>query len=150
MASRLGSVFSSPTCSQPLMRKSQHQRIGYGEIANTISSQWGNLLVLSACYKHPILQRFISRETLQGLFSRTIDFFRLIAHDTSPLAADMRILMGLAQELQFPHNEFDMRAGSSFSSATSVGPQYPMQYHGDNHHPGTPIMPPPPASSGMS
>jgi hypothetical protein len=109
--------------------------------ADTTPSQWGNLLVLAACYKHPILGKFIVPESLCSLFQRTIEFFKLIAHESSPLTADMNILIGLAQTLNFHENNSDRRASSSFSSTVSSGQPQGMHHTGD--YPGTPTMAPP-------
>ncbi|KAK3934398.1 hypothetical protein QBC46DRAFT_347675 [Diplogelasinospora grovesii] len=68
-------------------------------VFGTAHAQWGNLLILAAAFKDPILSAHIDENTLKELFSRTIAFFKLIAHPTSALAIDMRILEGLEREL---------------------------------------------------
>jgi hypothetical protein len=95
---------------------------------NYLCSQWGNLLTLAACYKDEILRRFIDADTLSTLFSRTIAFFKSVAQPSSALTTDMNMLIGLAKELGFTHEETDTKAGSSFSSATSGGILPPMQH----------------------
>jgi hypothetical protein len=112
------------------------------ENANWVHSQWGNLLVLSACYSHQVLRQFIDGNLLQELFIRTIDFFKLISHATSPLKMDMNILSGLYKQLGFPPDDHEAGIASSFSSLASSG--HPAgQTPGDRYHPGTPNMPPP-------
>jgi hypothetical protein len=85
-------------------------------------SQWGNLLTLSAVYKDPTLSKHIDERLLRDLFSRTIKFFQTIAHPSSALAIDMKILQGLDRELWHSSRNIDIQdiqAGSSFSSNTS-------------------------------
>ena len=95
-------------------------------------SQWGNLLTLAACYKDETLRPFIDPETLSGLFARTIAFFREIAQPSSALQKDLNILIHLASELGFSHDEMDNRADSSFSNVTSNAvppPSYTNNYY---------------------
>lgn len=83
----------------------------------TQNSQWGNLLVLSAAFRDPILHQHVDEELLRNLFVRTIHFFRMSATATSALRTDLRILEGLQHDLfQLP----DRRTNSSFSSHTST------------------------------
>lgn len=63
------------------------------------NSQWGNLLTLAACYRDPILGKFVDENTLRGLFRRTIAFMGTIAQPSSALAIDLRILEGLAKDV---------------------------------------------------
>ncbi|KAI1860658.1 uncharacterized protein JN550_011383 [Neoarthrinium moseri] len=121
-------------------------RLQVTNVFTTAHAQWGNLLVLAACHRHPVLSQFIPRELLQTLFSRIIGFFKLISHSTSPLKMDMNILIGLSRKLGFSIEDVHGRANSSFSSMTSAGP-IPTSTPGDNYHPGTPVMAPP--SHGM-
>ena len=88
-------------------------------LANKSSSQWGNLLVLSAVYKDPILNRFIPEKLMRDLLSRTISFFKMVAHSTSALSIDMRILQGLERELFYPSRVDILHPNSSFSSSTT-------------------------------
>ncbi|KAI2625016.1 hypothetical protein GGR54DRAFT_546214 [Hypoxylon sp. NC1633] len=124
------------------------QRIIITNVFGTAHAQWGNLLTLSACYRDRFLRRFLDAETLSNLFSRTISFFQTIAQPTSALRADMNILIGLAKDLGFSRDEYDV-GSSSFSSMSSSGPLPPMHNPGDNYHPpsssahGRPILPPP-------
>lgn len=70
--------------------------------ASLESSQWGNLLVLSAVYKDPILKQFVSEPTMRDLLSKTIDFFKVVVHASSALSVDLKILIGLRDELFYP------------------------------------------------
>ncbi|KAI1366164.1 hypothetical protein F5Y08DRAFT_144681 [Xylaria arbuscula] len=97
----------------------REKRIIITNVFGTAHAQWGNLLTLAACYKDETLRSFIEPETLSGLFARTIAFFREIAQPSSALQKDLNILIHLAAELGFSHEEIDIRADSSFSSATS-------------------------------
>ncbi|KAH8194096.1 hypothetical protein TruAng_011736 [Truncatella angustata] len=117
-------------------------RILVTNVFTTAHAQWGNLLVLSACYTHDVLRQFINGPLLQELFSRTIDFFRLIAHQNSPLKQDLNLLIGLNRKLGFPLHDQDAGVNSSFSSVTSSG-HMAGQTPNDRFYPGTPNMPPP-------
>ncbi|KJZ79625.1 hypothetical protein HIM_01094 [Hirsutella minnesotensis 3608] len=93
-------------------------------VFGTAHAQWGNLLVLAAAYKDPVLHSMIDEELLQMLFARTIHFLRQSATATSSLRVDMIILEGIYRDL-FCNQ--DPRTGSSFSSATSFHtPKIPM------------------------
>ena len=102
-------------------------------------SQWGNLLVLAACYESDVLRPHVDADVLRGLFQRTIQFFRLISNETSGLKIDMRILEALDQRL-FPdvHRSFS----SAMSGPTSM--PHPMSGQGPSHPP----PPPPPSGEG--
>ncbi|KAK7424360.1 hypothetical protein QQZ08_008618 [Neonectria magnoliae] len=86
-------------------------------VFGTAHAQWGNLLVLSAAFKDPVLHMYVDEELLRSLFHRTILFLRQSATATSSLRIDMHILEGLQRDL-FPSP--DPRANSSFSSGTSA------------------------------
>lgn len=119
-------------------------RILVTSVFTTAHAQWGNLLVLSACYRDEALQQFIDRQELQELFRRTIDFFRIIAQTTSPLLKDLNILEWLNDKLGFPlpplldHHDHEASTGSSFSSMNNSA-------HAPGPHslPGMQQMPPP-------
>ncbi|KAL7622774.1 hypothetical protein AAE478_006453 [Parahypoxylon ruwenzoriense] len=127
------------------------QRIIITNVFGTAHAQWGNLLTLGACYRDRYLRRFINAETLSNLFSRTISFFQTIVQPTGALRADMNILIGLAKDLGFIRDEFDVMA-SSFSSISSSNPLPPIHNPADNYHaspssiPGRPPHLPPPHS----
>ena len=84
-----------------------------------MSSQWGNLLVLSAAYKDPVLHRHVDADLLQELLQKTIRFFKQSSTVTSSLRTDMHILEGLQRDLFLP----DPRTGSSFSSQSMHTPK---------------------------
>jgi hypothetical protein len=50
-------------------------------------------------FRDPTLRDLINELLLKELFSKTIAFFRIIAHPTSALHVDLRILEGLEREL---------------------------------------------------
>jgi hypothetical protein len=83
-------------------------------VFGTAHAQWGNLLVLSAAFREPVLQPFISEELLKVLFERTISFLRQSATTSSSLRTDLHILEGLHRELFLMP---DPRTCSSFSSS---------------------------------
>ncbi|TFB04271.1 hypothetical protein CCMA1212_003803 [Trichoderma ghanense] len=84
-------------------------------VFGTAHAQWGNLLVLSAAFKDPVLHKFVNEDLLRSLFHKTIAFLRQSATHTSSLRIDMHILEGLQRDL-FP---MDGRTASSFSSNLS-------------------------------
>lgn len=86
-------------------------------VFGTAHAQWGNLLVLSAAFKDPVLHSYVDEELLRTLFHKTIQFLRQSATATSSLRTDMHILEGLQRDLfMYP----DPRTTSSFSSGTSA------------------------------
>jgi hypothetical protein len=82
-------------------------------VFGTAHAQWGNLLVLSAAYRDPVLSKFIDEDLLKTLFHRTIAFLRQSSTATSSLRIDLGILEGLQRDLFYGP---DPRTGSSFSS----------------------------------
>ncbi|RYP66369.1 hypothetical protein DL770_008810 [Monosporascus sp. CRB-9-2] len=129
-----------------------NERLIITNVFGTAHAQWGNLVILAACFKHPLLSKYINVEVLSDLFSRTIKFFDMVATPSSALMADRNILVGLAKDLELARpDEFDPRTNSSFSSGASGGPLPPMQNPGDNYVPSSPAVyapshfaPPPP------
>ncbi|OBS17242.1 hypothetical protein FPOA_12269, partial [Fusarium poae] len=85
-------------------------------IFGTAHAQWGNLLVLSAAFRDPVLHTFVDEELLRTLFHKTIQFLRQSATATSALRTDMHILEGLQRDL-FSYNP---RTNSSFSRDTGA------------------------------
>lgn len=75
--------------------------------ADTSNSQWGNLIVLAACFKNDILHRYIEKNVLSSLFSDTIDFFKLVfklvSVEGSALKIELDILIALEKHL-FAHD----------------------------------------------
>ncbi|ORY68668.1 uncharacterized protein BCR38DRAFT_455573 [Pseudomassariella vexata] len=118
------------------------QRLIITNIFGTAHAQWGNLIVLAACYNNQVLSNFIDKHTLQDLFQRTIDFIRTSVPETSSssLNTDLKILECLSLKLGFSTSH-DMH--SSFSSHMNVDP--PLHVGHRNHYsPATPANPMPP------
>lgn len=70
-------------------------------IFGTAHAQFGNLLVLQAAYKHPMLKQFVDGETLRDLLWKTINFLRSLAPISPSLAQDVLILEDAASKLDF-------------------------------------------------
>ncbi|EXL39305.1 hypothetical protein FOCG_18076 [Fusarium oxysporum f. sp. radicis-lycopersici 26381] len=85
-------------------------------VFGTAHAQWGNLLILSAAFRDPILGTYVDEELLRTLFHKTIQFLRQSATATSALRTDMHILEGLQRDLF----SYDPRTNSSFSIGTSA------------------------------
>ncbi|KAH7461780.1 hypothetical protein FOMA001_g18778 [Fusarium oxysporum f. sp. matthiolae] len=85
-------------------------------VFGTAHAQWGNLLILSAAFRDPILYIYVDEELLRTLFHKTIQFLRQSATATSALRTDMHILEGLQRDL-FSYNPWTK---SSFTSGTSA------------------------------
>lgn len=81
-------------------------------------SQWGNLLVLSACYRDPFLRRDIDGNKLRDLYTKTIAFLRQVSTPTSALKIDQRLLESIYQRL-FESSSVMMQPNASFSSNAS-------------------------------
>ncbi|KAM0236997.1 hypothetical protein ACHAP5_009193 [Fusarium lateritium] len=88
-----------------------------------LNVQWGNLLILSAAYRDPVLHAYVDERLLQTLFQRTIEFFRQSATGTSSLRTDMRILEGIQRELFSPS---DSGITSSFFDREQAGASTPV------------------------
>ncbi|KAK8050625.1 hypothetical protein PG994_012355 [Apiospora phragmitis] len=114
-------------------------------VFTTAHAQWGNLLCLAACYQHEVISKFIPRELLAELLSRTIEFFKLTSSPSSPLQADLNMLVAISEKLGLMREELDPETNSSFSSMTSTGPQQMGPPYGDYYSPGNgpQSMPPP-------
>ncbi|KAI1086359.1 hypothetical protein F5B19DRAFT_162946 [Rostrohypoxylon terebratum] len=80
-------------------------RFIFTNIFGTAQTQWGNLLMLAACYKIKTLREFIDRETLSTLFTWAISFFQTIAHPGSVLMAELNILIALEKDLSLTRND---------------------------------------------
>ncbi|EXK79699.1 hypothetical protein FOQG_15724 [Fusarium oxysporum f. sp. raphani 54005] len=68
-------------------------------VFGTAHAQWGNLLILSAAFRDPILGTYVDEELLRTLFHKTNQFLRQSATATSALRTDMHILEGLQRDL---------------------------------------------------
>ncbi|ODA80281.1 hypothetical protein RJ55_03239 [Drechmeria coniospora] len=85
-------------------------------VFGTAHAQWGNLVVLSAAFRDPVLKSSVDEELLKGLFQRTIRFLAQSSTATSTLRIDMYILQCLQKDLFHTH---DVKTNSSFSSQAS-------------------------------
>lgn len=113
----------------------------------SVSSQWGNMLVLTAAKRNPLLGQFIDDDVLETLFDRTIGFLRQSAGLTSSLRVDAYILEGLRADIAASKRQQsgNPEGGSSFSGAAGLptpaggGPaSAPMQRtQSAEHTPGT-------------
>ncbi|KFA74515.1 hypothetical protein S40288_07421 [Stachybotrys chartarum IBT 40288] len=90
-------------------------------VFGTAHAQWGNLLVLSAAWRDPILHQYIDESLLRVLFQKTIQFLRQSATATSSLRIDMNILIGLQKDL-FGVQENRMNASFSGSHTSAQTP----------------------------
>ncbi|KAF4469740.1 hypothetical protein FALBO_3361 [Fusarium albosuccineum] len=93
-------------------------------VFGTAHAQWGNLLVLSAAFKDPVLSEYVDEELLRTLFRKTIQFLQQSATTTSSLRTDMHILEGLQSDL-FPPS--DQRTNPRFPSGTGVPDYYTLR-----------------------
>ncbi|PHH76672.1 hypothetical protein CDD82_3889 [Ophiocordyceps australis] len=84
-------------------------------VFGTAHAQWGNLLVLAAAYRDPVLHSCIEEKLLQSLFKRTMQFLRQSATVTGSLGVDLHILEGLYRDL-FHSNE--TRSNPAFGNGT--------------------------------
>lgn len=93
-------------------------------VFGTAHAQWGNLLVLAAAWKDPTLNKYIKEADLQDLFVKTIKFLRTVAHQSSSLAIDMRILEGLYKDFwpNLSRNYVDTTAPNTSFSSSGSGP----------------------------
>ena len=57
----------------------------------TLTSQWGNVIVLHAAYMHPILRQYFSPHELTEITKRVRKFLVSVAHPSSALADDIRV-----------------------------------------------------------
>ncbi|KAF5507236.1 putative transcriptional regulatory protein [Colletotrichum aenigma] len=114
-----------------------HDRLHVTNIFGTAHAQWGNLLVLAAAYRDPILGKYINRGHLQALFKRTTKMLGMHAHVNSTLLTDKNILESIERDL-FRHDVEDPRMTTSFSSAASMtGPSVPPPTsHPETNHQG--------------
>ncbi|PSR78965.1 hypothetical protein BD289DRAFT_376004 [Coniella lustricola] len=68
-------------------------------VFGTAHAQWGNLITLAAAYRDPVLGPLVSEDKLRHLFRKTIEFFEVVAQDSSSLAIDLKVLRGLHESL---------------------------------------------------
>ena len=121
-------------------------------MANDSCSQWGNLLVLAACYRDPFLRQEVDGDKLRDLFLRTMNFLRQVSTFSSALSVDRRLLDTLYRIL-FPEPSYMIHPKASFSSTASgttpgqaqLSPPGPAQGQGNVQEP----MGPPRDPGGM-
>ncbi|OAA60737.1 hypothetical protein ISF_05776 [Cordyceps fumosorosea ARSEF 2679] len=95
-------------------------------VFGTAHAQWGNLLVLSAAFKDPIMGQYVDEKLLRHLFQRTIAFLRQSATATSSLRIDMHILEGLQNDfwgIEPSYNTNTNNTGSAMGNAQSTTPR---------------------------
>ncbi|KAJ0120255.1 hypothetical protein J7T55_001112 [Diaporthe amygdali] len=68
-------------------------------VFGTAHAQWGNLITLAAAYHDPLLGDYVDERQLRQLLRKTIEFFEIVAQDSSSLAVDLRVLQGLEERL---------------------------------------------------
>lgn len=85
-------------------------------IFGTAHAQWGNLITLAAVYKNKHLSQLVDPRELQSLFDKTIQFFGVVAHQSSALETDRKILVGLRESL-FPGEGTELRPTTSAASS---------------------------------
>ncbi|TWU79192.1 hypothetical protein ED733_008915 [Metarhizium rileyi] len=95
-------------------------------VFGTAHAQWGNLLVLAACFKDEVLSSEIDAELLMTLFSRTIHFLRQSSTATGSLKTDMHILEGIQRDLFLPGADAKMTRSFSSSAYLLQTPKLPM------------------------
>ncbi|KAK6359731.1 hypothetical protein TWF696_000871 [Orbilia brochopaga] len=71
-------------------------------IFGTAHAQFGNLLVLQAAYKHPMLNRFVDKDILRDLLLKTIHFLHTLSPISPSLREDVMILEDARSKLDYP------------------------------------------------
>ncbi|KAI1122190.1 hypothetical protein F5Y10DRAFT_281884 [Nemania abortiva] len=80
-----------------------NRRLVITNILETAHSRWGNLLVLTACYKDQLLRKYVGEDILKDLFEKTVCFFQTTDHlfNSNALEKERNVLIGLAKNLGF-------------------------------------------------
>lgn len=68
-------------------------------VFGTAHAQWGNLITLTAAYHDSLLGFYVDEGQLRQLLRKTIEWFEVVAQDSSSLAVDLRVLQGLEERL---------------------------------------------------
>ncbi|KAI0147285.1 hypothetical protein GGR57DRAFT_505749 [Xylariaceae sp. FL1272] len=76
-----------------------YRRLIVTNIFGIAHRQWENLMTLSACYKHEMLQEYIDKDRLRHLYTLVIEFFTTVASQDGALATDLKILIELEEHL---------------------------------------------------
>ena len=84
-----------------------------------IYSQWGNLLVLQAAYRDPLLSHLIDGKELKLLLTKTLEFLKMHAQPSSSLALDVKILEYAGQQTGL------LRSSSKPAHLRAAGPNKP-------------------------
>ncbi|ROV96468.1 hypothetical protein VSDG_05439 [Cytospora chrysosperma] len=95
----------------------EDKRFVITNVFGTAHAQWGNLITLATVYQDPLLGSYVDERQLRYLLRKTIEFFEVVAQDSSSLAVDLRVLQGL--EAGLPTKE-DLRAKASMFSSTHI------------------------------
>lgn len=80
------------------------------------------MITLAAAYQDPILGKNIDEGHLRHLFKKTIEFFEIVAQDSSSLAIDLRILRGLLHDLPPKDQVQYAGAGNAFPFMPTMAP----------------------------
>ena len=67
--------------------------------------QWGNLLCLAACWRHPILGQMLDKNTLAKLFTHVIRLFDYIATRSSALNTERDMLIKVRKMLDLGEDD---------------------------------------------
>ncbi|KAG9231951.1 hypothetical protein BJ875DRAFT_99840 [Amylocarpus encephaloides] len=96
------------------------RRLIVTNVWGTAHAQWGNMLVLQAALRDPILREYVDEEEVKILLRQTIDFLKLVAQNSSALANDHKILTSVGQNIGLlPPDSHGPNPSSSFSSNTT-------------------------------
>lgn len=84
------------------------------------------MITLAAAYQDPILGKDLDEGDLRHLFKKTIEFFEVVAQDSSSLAIDLRILRGLLHGL--PRKDQVVYGSDAFSYMPMAPPPNDQSY----------------------
>ncbi|TAQ83141.1 hypothetical protein B7494_g8535 [Chlorociboria aeruginascens] len=96
----------------------ESKRLIITNVWGTAHAQFGNLLVLQAVYQNELVKHLINRDVLRELLEKTISFLKSVAHPTSALSTDVKILIHTGTKLGL--------LGKENQSFTSVNSDTPM------------------------
>lgn len=96
------------------------KRMVVTNIFGTAQAQWGNLLTLAACYCDPMLSKYVDRDELRLLYSKTVRFIDLHSASSSALAIGVRLLRGIGRDLLKmsvrDFDSFELPPGKTFTT----------------------------------
>jgi hypothetical protein len=84
-------IFPSTPSTLP-QHTSHHSTAQQSPKLTPLTSQWGNVIVLHAAYMHPMLRPYVPARELMELTQSVREFLVSVAHPSSALADDIRIL----------------------------------------------------------